>query len=150
MSSIPVRITRIKEGLPLPTYATEGSVGFDIVCPEDTVVPAHGIALVLTGLIVATPPGYMLLLAPRSSLFRKMGLRLANTIGIVDQDFCGPEDELGVSFWNTTEHDVCLHAGDRIAQGVLVSVARATWQETPVTTDASRGGWGHSGGYTSS
>ena len=150
MSSPTVRITRIRDSVPLPTYATEGSVAFDITCPEDVLVPAHGAATVPTGLIIATPPGYMLLLAPRSSLFQKTGLRLANTIGIIDQDFCGPQDELSLSFWNPSDKEVQLHAGDRVVQGVLVSIARATWQEAPPAGDSSRGGWGHSGGYTAS
>lgn len=147
MTSLSVRITRVKDSVPLPTYATEGSVAFDIVCPEDVMIPAHGAATVPTGLIIATPPGYALVLAPRSSLFQKTGLRLANTIGIVDQDFCGPQDELSLSFWNPGEKEVQLKAGDRVVQGLLVTIARVDWKEGSPTGETSRGGWGQSGGY---
>lgn len=148
MTALSVRITRVKDSVPLPTYATEGSVAFDIVCPEDVTIPAHGAATVPTGLIIATPPGYALIFAPRSSLFQKTGLRLANTIGIIDQDFCGPQDELSLGFWNPGEKDVQLKAGDRVVQGLLVSIARVEWKEGPAQGETSRGGWGQSGGYT--
>lgn len=148
MPTRPVRITRVRDTVPLPTYATEGSVAFDLVCPEDVLVPAHGATTVPTGLIIATPPGFALLLVPRSSLFQKTGLRLANTIGIVDQDFCGPQDELSLSFWNPSDKEVQIRAGDRIVQGLFIAITRAVWQEGPATRETSRGGWGQSGGYT--
>lgn len=148
MSAISVRITRVRDTVPLPSYATPGSVAFDLCCAVDTIVPAKGIATVPTGLIIATPPGYALILAPRSSLFRKTGLRLGNTVGIIDQDFCGPDDELELSFWNPSEQPILLKAGDRMVQGLLVNIARAEWNEGPATSSTSRGGWGNSGGYT--
>lgn len=147
MSDLSVRITRLKDGIELPTYATSGSVAFDISVIEDALIPAKGTAMIPTGLIIATPPGYALLIAPRSSLFRKTGLRIGNTVGIIDQDFCGPEDELQIYLWNPTDQDVQIKPGDRLAQGLFVAIARATWNEAPAE-GSSRGGWGQSGGYT--
>lgn len=147
MSGLSVRITRLKDGVELPTYATAGSVAFDIAVAEDGVVPAKGTAMIPTGLTIATPPGYALLIAPRSSLFRKTGLRIGNTIGVIDQDFCGPEDELMLYLWNPSNEDVHVKRGDRLAQGLFVAIARAAWNEAPAE-GSSRGGWGQSGGYT--
>ena len=147
MSDLPVRITRLKDSVELPTYATAGSVAFDISVIEDGIIPAKGTAMIPTGLIIATPPGYALLIAPRSSLFRKTGLRIGNTVGVIDQDFCGPEDELFIYLWNPSDRDVHIKQGDRLAQGLFVAIARAIWNEAPAE-GTSRGGWGQSGGYT--
>ncbi len=144
----PVRITRLREDVALPTYATSGSVGFDLAAAEAAVIPAHGHAFVKTGLVIATPPGHVLAIAPRSSLFRKKGLRLGNQLGIVDQDYCGPSDEILIFLWNPGTQDVAIEKDERLAQGLFLPITIATWDEGPAHTE-SRGGWGSTGGYTS-
>ncbi len=61
-----VTIKRIDKGLPLPTYATSGSVGFDLLCREDTEIAPRKLGLIPGNVVVRTPPGYMLLLTMRS------------------------------------------------------------------------------------
>lgn len=141
-----IHITRLREDIQLPSYATHGSVAFDLAPAESVLVHAHDSILAPTGLIIRTPPGYALVIAPRSSLFRAKGLRLGNTVGIIDQDFCGPEDELCLFLWNPTDHEVTVQKGERIAQGMFVAILRADWEEAPAHTQ-SRGGWGSTGGY---
>ncbi len=140
-----VPITRVDPSLPLPTYATGGSVGFDLTTRVTTEVAPGGMARIPSNLIVATPPGYMLLVAVRSSTPRRTGLRLSNAIGIVDQDFAGPDDEIHIDVWNPTDYPVVVQRGDRIAQGVFVSVAVATWDEQETPDAPSRGGFGSTG-----
>lgn len=141
-----VRITRTRPHVELPTYQTKGSVGFDLAAAADTTVPAHSTAIVPTGLIIATPPGYALLVVARSSTFKKTGLRLANAIGIIDQDYAGPNDEIGIILWNPSATDIVVKQGDRVAQGLFVPVAIAEWQEAEAT-NAGRGAFGSTGGY---
>jgi len=140
-----VPITRVDPSLPLPAYATDGSVGFDLTTRLTTEVAPGGMARIPSNLIVATPPGYMLLVAVRSSTPRRTGLRLSNGIGIVDQDYAGPEDEIHIDVWNPTDQPVIVERGDRIAQGVFVSVAVATWDERKSPDAPSRGGFGSTG-----
>ncbi len=141
-----VRITRTRPDVELPVYATDGSVAFDLATAENVIVPAHGTIFAPTGLIMATPPGYALLIAPRSSLFKKKGLRLGNTIGVIDQDFCGPEDEIHLYLWNHGDQPVNIEKGERLAQGFFVAIGKAEWEEGEAHP-ASRGGWGSTGGY---
>ncbi len=141
-----VRITRLRADITLPTYATDGSVAFDLAPAEMVVIPAGKIVMAPTGLVIQTPPGYALVIAPRSSLFRTKGLRLGNTIGIIDQDFCGPEDELFICLWNSTLQDVTVQQGERLAQGLFVAITQAHWDEGQALP-RSRGGWGSTGGY---
>ncbi len=89
-----VTIKRIDASLPLPTYATAGSVGFDLVCREETEIAPRKLGYIPGNVIVQTPPGYMLLLTLRSSTPRRKGLLVPHGVGVIDQDYCGEGDEL--------------------------------------------------------
>ncbi len=123
-----VTIKRVDTDLPLPTYATAGSVGFDLLCRED----------------VRIPEGYMLLLTLRSSTPRRKGLLIPNGVGIIDQDYCGEGDELKVQVFNFSDEAVTVKRGERIAQGIFVPVMRVTWDEV-AEIGQGRGGFGSTG-----
>src|SRR5579884_470020 len=108
-----VTIKRIDSSLPLPTYATAGSVGFDLICREDTEIAPRTIGLIPGNVIVQTPPGYMLLLALRSSTPRRKGLLIPHGLGIIDQDYCGEGDELLVQVYNFQDEPVLVRRGER-------------------------------------
>lgn len=140
-----VKIKRIDNSLPLPEYQTSGSVAFDLYSRDNMVVPAKTIALVPSNLIIETPVGYALILAARSSLAKKKGLMLANGIGVVDCDYCGPEDEIKISVYNFTEQEVKIEKGDRLAQGMFIKTDQAEWEEVDEINNANRGGFGSTG-----
>lgn len=139
-----LQITRIDQSLPLPTYATPGSVAFDVYAREETSIASKSLGLVPTNLIVKVPASYVLLLASRSSTPLKKGLLTPHGIGIIDQDFCGPKDELRVQLYNFTEQDVTVARGERIAQILLAPIERVEFRETEAAA-ASRGGFGSTG-----
>ncbi len=138
------RITRIREGIALPEYKTSEAAAFDIAVCESGIVPPGGTLMLPTGLVIQSPEGHMLMVVPRSSTFKKKGLRLGNTIGIIDRDFCGPADEILIFFWNPGTEPVAVEAGERVAQGIFVPITRATWIEG-APAESSRGGWGSTG-----
>ncbi len=140
-----VPIARVDPTLPLPRYATEGSVGFDLITRETTRIEPGAIGLVPGNVIVAAPPGYMILVAARSSTPRRTGLVAAHGVGIIDRDYCGPEDEIHVQFWNPTDHPIEVERGARIAQAILVRVETAEWVEGQPEGAESRGGFGSTG-----
>jgi dUTP pyrophosphatase len=139
-----VTIRRIDKDLPLPTYATAGSVGFDLLCREETEVAPRKLGLVPGNVIVRTPPGYMLLLTLRSSTPRRKGLLIPHGLGVVDQDYCGEGDELMVQVYNFRDEAVTVKRGERIAQGMFVPVQRVTWHEVE-DMGQGRGGFGSTG-----
>lgn len=139
-----VRITKLNPEIETPEYKTEGSAGFDLAASEDVIVPPHASFLVPTGLIVATPPGHVLFLTARSSLFKKKGLMLANGIGTIDSDYRGPNDQLFLSCFNPGDEPVPVSKGERLAQGIIVPFVRADFYEAPAET-ADRGGFGTTG-----
>ncbi len=140
-----VNIRRIDPSLPLPSYASPGAVGFDIVTRETTLIPPGEIALVPGNITVKVPEGYALLIIPRSSLPRKKGLICPHSVGVIDQDYCGPKDEILVQVKNITDGPVTVERGERIAQGLFVRVDRAEWAEVATHGAADRGGFGSTG-----
>lgn len=127
----------------LPKYQTKGSVGFDISANKNTLIKKGEINYIPTGLTIATPEGYGLFIFARSSLFKK-GLMLANSVGIVDRDFNGKEDEIKIIVLNFTDRDIEINADERVAQGVFLPTEKGQWVSYN-PTEKSRGGWGSTG-----
>jgi dUTP pyrophosphatase len=143
---ISVRIHRLHPDVPLPRYETAGSVGFDLAASEDIVVPPGGLALVPTGLVIEVPRGHFLGIFARSSTPLRRGLMVANGVGIIDEDYHGPKDEIKVQVFNFTHAPVAVARGDRIAQGLFLPVTRVEWQDVEdAPRDESRGGFGSTG-----
>jgi len=110
-----------------------------------TIAPGT-IALVPTGLVIEVPAGHFLGIFARSSTPLKKGLMVANGVGVIDQDYCGPADEVKIQVLNFTAAPVQVSRGDRIAQGLFIPVARADWREAgDDLRDGSRGGFGATG-----
>ncbi len=144
MQPLRVAIKRIDKNLPLPVYATAGSVGFDLLCREDAEILPRQLALLPGNVIVRIPEGYYLLLTLRSSTPRRKGLLIPNGVGIIDQDYCGEGDELKVQVLNFSEEAVRVKRGERLAQGLFVPVMRVEWEEVD-EMGKGRGGFGSTG-----
>ncbi|MBT4917791.1 dUTP diphosphatase [Candidatus Peregrinibacteria bacterium] len=142
-----VKIKRIDKELPLPIYETGGSVGFDIIARESVKVAGKEMGMIPSNLIVEVPEGYMLVVASRSSTPKKKGLTPPHGFGIIDQDYCGSEDEIRVLVYNFLDEVVEIERGEKIAQGVFVKIDRFEWDEVSEVTEKSRGGFGSTGGY---
>ncbi len=140
-----VRIKRLSPSVSLPRYESEGAAAFDLAAAVDVTIEPGQVALVPTGLVIEVPAGMFLGIFARSSTPLKRGLMVANGVGIVDPDYCGPEDEVKIAVLNFTHAAVRGTAGERIAQGMLLPVNRVTWDETSVLRDDSRGGFGSTG-----
>jgi dUTP pyrophosphatase len=142
----PVRIRRLDSAVPLPAYQTPGAAGFDLASSADLTIAPGTIALVPTGLVIQVPPGHCLGIFARSSTPLKKGLMVANGVGVIDQDYCGPADEVKIQVLNFTAAPVHVSRGDRIAQGLFMPVAVAEWHESDGDLrDGSRGGFGATG-----
>ena len=143
MSAI-VRIHRLDSSVPLPSYQTAGAAGFDLAASVDMVVAPGEVTLVPTGLVIEVPEGHVLGVFARSSTPLKPGLMVANGVGVVDADYCGPTDEIKIEVYNFTAAPVAVKRGDRLAQGLFIPVTRAEWQERAPEKIA-RGGFGSTG-----
>ena len=117
-----IRIRRLDPAVALPAYHSSGAAAFDLAAAQDAIVA-------------------------RSSLPVRKGLIVANGVGIVDADYCGPDDEVKVEVLNVTRAPVEVRRGERIAQGLVLGVARVEWDEVAEASTPSRGGFGATGGY---
>lgn len=138
-------VKRIDKTLPLPEYQTAGSVGFDLYARITVEIMPREIAIVPANLVVKVPVGYMLALISRSSTPRKKGLLKPHAIGVIDQDYCGENDELGIQVYNFTDQTVVVDRGERIAQAVVIPVQKVEFSEVENMNTADRGGFGSTG-----
>jgi len=134
-------ITRVDRSLPLPSYGTPGSAGFDFYAREEVTIPAGTLGYIPSNSIIGVPRGHVLMVALRSSTPGKKGLLSPHGVGIIDQDYCGPEDEIKIEVYNFTDGPCTVHRGERIAQGLLLPVVKCEWEEREASA-TSRGGFG--------
>lgn len=152
MQAVQVKIINPKIGthpdFPMPTRATDGSAGIDLrAClDEPLTIKAGATHLVGTGLAVyIQDPNYAGMILPRSGLGHKHGIVLGNLVGLIDADYQG---ELMVSVWNRSSEDFVLNPAERMAQYIVVPVARPEFEVVSDFSDESirgAGGFGHSG-----
>jgi len=140
-----LKIKRLDRSVSLPERATSSAAGFDLAAAVDVEIPARSIRLVGTGLVIAVPEGYFLGIFARSSTPLKRGLMVANGIGVIDADYCGPADEIKIQLLNITDAAVKVSRGDRLAQGILLACPLVQWEEVTELSQPSRGGFGSTG-----
>ena len=133
----------------LPIRKTKCSAGYDVEAAEDVTIPAFkpGVkpTLVKTGLKAYCPEDEYYMLVNRSSNPGKKGLILANSIGIVDKDYYGNEDNDGhfmFAFYNFFDHDVEIKKGDAIGQLIFMKYLTA---DNDNAQGERKGGFGSTG-----
>ena len=141
MPDIDIRLRRLPhgEGLPLPSYATAGAAGLDVVAAESLTLAPGERRAVATGFALAIPPGFEVQVRPRSGLALKHGITCLNTPGTIDSDYRG---EVKVILANLGEAPFEVVRGERIAQLVPAPVQRAAFREVAELSETSRGAGG--------
>lgn len=126
-----------------PVRSTENSAGYDFYMPYDLNVRAGEEYVVKTGICCLLAPDKFLAVVPRSGLGFKYGMRLINTIGIIDADYYDADNygHIMVSF--TADEDFELHTGDRFCQGIILPYFTVT-DDCPATKNRT-GGMGSTG-----
>jgi len=104
-----------KECLPYKKHYTDA--GLDLRSAEIVVLHPSVVTKVKTGIHVEIPEDYVGLIFPRSGLSTKYGIRLANTVGVIDSDYRG---EILCAL--KTDSLITIEAYERIAQLVVVPV----------------------------
>lgn len=126
----------------MPSYASDGAAGMDIVAAEGMTLRPGQRAAIATGIALAIPAGWEVQVRPRSGLALKHGVTCLNTPGTIDSDYRG---EVRVILANLGDEYFEIKRGDRIAQLVPAQVQRAILVEVDTLDDTARG----SGGFGS-
>lgn len=137
-------IKQFDKSLPLPTHKTKGAVAVDLYSRLEVVIPAGEIAYIPMNVAIKIPDGYFVLLAPRSST-HKLGIMGINSIGIMDRDYCGNDDEYHFAVRNFTDKPVIIEKGTRLCQLVLIKCEIFEFEQVDTMPDPSRGGFGTTG-----
>lgn len=144
--TVRIRIARLPHGedLPLPSYATPGAAGMDVVAAESLELMPGQRHAVATGFRIAIPEGYEIQVRPRSGLAFKHGITVPNTPGTIDSDYRG---ELKILLINHGAEPFAIRRGDRVAQLVPAVVTLATFDEVEdlCETERGHGGFGSTG-----
>ena len=140
-------VVRKKDGVILPSYATESSSGLDLVAfleEEPVVLAPFARALIPTGIHIGIPEGFEAEIRPRSGMAHKFGVTVLNTPGTIDSDYRG---EVKALLINLGDQPFTISNGDRIAQMIFKSVVVINWrlvEELP-GTKRGQGGFGSTG-----
>ena len=119
-----------------PKFATPGAACFDIYSSSGGIVKSHQSALFNTGLAFELPPRFVMLVFSRSGQGFNYGIRLANSVGVIDSDYRG---ELKVKLYNDSDVDYLVVEGDRIAQAMVLPLPNITFYETDELSNSERG-----------
>ncbi|CAN5217844.1 dUTP diphosphatase [soil metagenome] len=141
LPSIEIRLKRLANGagLPVPSYASQGAAGMDVVAAEDLDLAPGQRHAVATGFAMAIPHGYEVQVRPRSGLALKHGISMPNTPGTIDSDYRG---ELKIIMINHGADAFPIKRGDRIAQLVPAAVQHARFAEVDDLDETARGAGG--------
>lgn len=136
-----IKIKKLRESARIPTRGSAHAAGYDLyACLEnEAIIPAHGTAMIGTGLSVAVPEGYFGAVFARSGLASKQGLRPANCVGVCDSDYRG---EYIVALHNDSEESRCIKDGERIAQLVVIPYLSVEFDEVDELDETERGAGG--------
>lgn len=137
-----IRIRRLRDDVDIPKYETARAAGFDLAIADDLDLKPHEIKRAPTGLVFAAPRFHMLYITFRSSTPVRWGVTVLE--GILDEDYCGDEDECSLQVMNLEGVPKIIPAGTRIAQGIFLPITRAEFIENDEMGE-SRGGFGSTG-----
>ena len=117
-------IKEIYDAIKVPKRATAGSAGYDFFAPFQIVLQPGCTMKVPTGIRARIDDGWVLKLYPRSGLGFKFRLQLNNTVGIIDSDYYGSDNEghIQVKLTNDSREGktVEVEAGTGFSQGIFV------------------------------
>lgn len=120
----------------IPQYATDGAACFDLHAVEGGTVGARSAFNFNTGLAFEIPQGHTMLVYSRSGHGFKHGLRLCNSVGVVDADYRGT---VAVKLVNDSPIPFFFEKGDRIAQAMVIPVDRCELEEVEELSETVRG-----------
>lgn len=142
--ALTLKVKRLHKDAQLPVYATAGAACFDIHADDSCIVLPGDRSAVSTGLAFEVPAGYVMLVYSRSGHGFNKGVRLVNSVGVIDSDYRG---ELLIGLHNDSDAMFKVYKGDRIAQAMLMPVPSVAITEVDElsTTERGAGGIGSTG-----
>ncbi|MEI8378109.1 MAG: dUTP diphosphatase [bacterium] len=144
--NLELKIEKLEHCIALPTYATEGSAGMDLVAANKEPITLGSLerTLIPTGIKIQLPKGYEAQVRARSGMAIKHGITLSNCVGTIDEDYRG---EVCVGIINLSKESYTINPGDRIAQMIIAKVehVKISTVNSLDETQRATGGFGSTG-----
>lgn len=116
----------------------------DLRAAADVFIPEGQLELIPLGVSMEVPEGYEANIVPRSSTASKFGILQGNSYGVVDNSYCGDNDQW--FFPAVALRDTEIHFNDRICQFRLNKVMPVIeFEEVEMLGNPDRGGHGSTG-----
>ncbi len=126
------------------TYIAGKSDWIDLRVAENVKLSKGEFRLISMGVSMQIPAGYEMLLVPRSSTYKNFGLIQTNSMGVIDESYCGDNDIIRMPVYAT--RDTELHVNDRICQfRILEHQPVIHFEEQETLGNSDRGGFGSTG-----
>ena len=139
-----IRIKYFSDRIEKLRYIGGKSDWIDLRAAEDISMKAGEFRLIPLGISMALPEGYEAHVVPRSSTFKNFGILLVNSVGIIDESYCGDSDQW--FFPAYAVRDTEIRVNDRICQfRIMEHQPQLIFEETEKLSDQSRGGFGSTG-----
>lgn len=105
----------------MPKRATVGSAGYDFFAPYDFILEPNESITIPTGIRAYMQEGEVLKIYPRSGLGFKYFARLANNVGIIDEDYFYSDNEghIFIKIRNEGDRVLTIKQGEAVAQGIF-------------------------------
>lgn len=138
-----IKIKYFSEELEKVEKITKGD-WIDLRAAEDVVLKKGEFKLIPLGVAMELPKGYEALVVPRSSTFKNWGIIQTNSIGVIDETYCGDNDQWFIPVYAT--RDTEIKKNDRICQfRIIKHQPRFKFDEYVFFVNADRGGHGSTG-----
>ena len=127
-----------------PLQQKEGSDWIDLRAADEVKMSPNQFKLIPLGVSMKLPEGYEAHILPRSSTFKTWGIIQTNHMGVIDESYCGDNDQWMMPVLATRA--VIIHKNDRICQFRIVKKQpKILFQEVDTLGEESRGGFGSTG-----
>lgn len=130
--------------IPLGYIGGEKSDWIDLRCAEKVVLRAGEFRLIPLGVAIKLPKGYEAHIVPRSSTFKTYGILQTNSMGVIDETYCGDDDQWFLPVYAT--RNTVIHINDRICQfRIMEHQPEISFQVVEKLGEKNRGGFGSTG-----
>ena len=139
-----LKVKRLMDEASFPTYGSKGAACFDLYAATPAAIAVERTATVRTGLAFEVPEGHVMLVFSRSGHGYKSGVRLVNSVGVIDSDYRG---EVTVGLRNEGRNTFMVNEGDRVAQAMIIPIPFVEFVAADTLSDTQRGdgGFGSTG-----
>lgn len=138
---IPIKVHDAE--LPVPEHKSWGD-WVDLRAAETVEMKQGEFHIISLGVSMRLPNGYEANVVPRSSTFKNFGVLMANSFGVIDNNYCGNDDVWG--FPAIAMRDTVINKGDRIAQFRIVQrQPKLVFAKVDDLNSKNRGGFGSTG-----